>query len=128
MAKKSKLLNALDRYKGVDYELERQKKMQKQAEKRKRAKRGEMADDVVMGYAKDGSGNGNDETTNGYKIGEGAKEDVSDSFNDANWETETDEDGDDEDDENENEDGREDEIMVWVAAGFGESVIADHSW
>lgn len=38
MAKKSKLLSALDAHKNRDYGLERQKKMQKSAEKKKRAK------------------------------------------------------------------------------------------
>ena len=38
MAKKSKLLAALDAHKGVDHELERQKKLQKQAARRKRSK------------------------------------------------------------------------------------------
>ena len=38
MAKGSKLLSALDRYKGKDHKQEHQKKLQKQAEKRKRAK------------------------------------------------------------------------------------------
>lgn len=36
MAKKSKLLTALDEHKGVDHKLEKQKKLQKQAAKRKR--------------------------------------------------------------------------------------------
>lgn len=38
MAKRSKLLTALDAHKGVNYKLENQKKQQKQAEKRKRSK------------------------------------------------------------------------------------------
>jgi len=38
MAKDRTLKAALDRYKGVDYKLEKQKKLQKQAEKRKRTK------------------------------------------------------------------------------------------
>ena len=38
MAKKSKLLAALDAHKGVDHELERQKKLQKQAARRKRSR------------------------------------------------------------------------------------------
>lgn len=38
MAKKGKLLVALDAHKGRDYELEKQKKQQKQAAKKKRAK------------------------------------------------------------------------------------------
>ncbi|KAI4233945.1 MAG: hypothetical protein LQ349_004092 [Xanthoria aureola] len=38
MAKKSKLLSALDAHKNVDYGLQKQKKLQKQAAKRKRAK------------------------------------------------------------------------------------------
>lgn len=38
MPKSSKLLTALDRYKGKDYKLQKQKKLQKDAEKKKRAK------------------------------------------------------------------------------------------
>ncbi len=38
MAKKSKLLSALDAHKNVDYGLQKQKKLQKQAAKRKRSK------------------------------------------------------------------------------------------
>lgn len=38
MAKKSKLLAALDAHKGRDYRLEKQKKLQKQAAKRKKAR------------------------------------------------------------------------------------------
>ena len=38
MAKKSKLLAALDAHKGRDYKLEKQKKLQKQAERRKKTK------------------------------------------------------------------------------------------
>lgn len=45
MAKKSKLLSALDAHKNRDYELERQKKLQKAAEKKKRAKRVEAGED-----------------------------------------------------------------------------------
>lgn len=41
MAKKSKLLSALDAHKGRDFEKERQKKLQKAAEKRKRSKAAE---------------------------------------------------------------------------------------
>ncbi|KAL8655167.1 MAG: hypothetical protein Q9226_003160, partial [Calogaya cf. arnoldii] len=38
MAKKSKLLSALDAHKNVDHDLQKQKKLQKQAAKRKRSK------------------------------------------------------------------------------------------
>lgn len=38
MAKKGKLLSALDAHKGRDFKLEHQKKLQKNAEKRKRSK------------------------------------------------------------------------------------------
>lgn len=38
MAKKSKLLAALDAHKGRDFKLEKQKKLQKQADKRKKSK------------------------------------------------------------------------------------------
>lgn len=41
MVKKSKLLSALDAHKGRDFYKERQKKLQKAAEKKKRAKLGE---------------------------------------------------------------------------------------
>ena len=44
MAKDRKLKSALDRYKGVDHKLEHQKKLQKQAEKRKRMTREEDVD------------------------------------------------------------------------------------
>ncbi|KLJ09534.1 hypothetical protein EMPG_15060 [Blastomyces silverae] len=44
MVKKSKLLSALDAHKGRDYELERQKKLQKAAERRKRAAAGDSKD------------------------------------------------------------------------------------
>ena len=43
MAKDRKLKAALDRHKGVDHKLEHQKKLQKQAEKRKKQKRGKEA-------------------------------------------------------------------------------------
>ncbi|PGH02280.1 rRNA-processing protein EBP2 [Blastomyces parvus] len=46
MVKKSKLLSALDAHKGRNYELERQKKLQKAAEKRKRAAGGASKDAV----------------------------------------------------------------------------------
>jgi hypothetical protein len=45
MAKKSKLLSALDAHKNRDYGLERQKKLQKAAEKKKKARRVEDGDD-----------------------------------------------------------------------------------
>ncbi|KAL2373311.1 rRNA processing protein [Blastomyces gilchristii SLH14081] len=44
MVKKSKLLSALDAHKGRNYELERQKKLQKAAERRKRAPAGDSKD------------------------------------------------------------------------------------
>ena len=45
MAKKSKLLAALDAHKGRDYKLEKQKKLQKQAERRKTSKVSKDASD-----------------------------------------------------------------------------------
>lgn len=45
MAKKSKLLSALDAHKGRDFEKERQKKLQKAAEKRKRSKAEQQEED-----------------------------------------------------------------------------------
>ncbi|PGH36920.1 rRNA-processing protein EBP2 [[Emmonsia] crescens] len=44
MVKKSKLLSALDAHKGRNYELERQKKLQKAAEKKKKATAGDSKD------------------------------------------------------------------------------------
>ncbi|KAH0371316.1 Ebp2-domain-containing protein, partial [Aureobasidium melanogenum] len=48
MAKGSKLLAALDREKGVNHKLERQKKQQKAAEKRKRARVEDQEDEAVL--------------------------------------------------------------------------------
>jgi rRNA-processing protein EBP2 len=48
MAKGSKLLAALDREKGVDHKLERQKKQQKAAEKRKRSRVEDQEDEAVL--------------------------------------------------------------------------------
>ena len=95
MAKKSKLLNALDRYKGVDYELERQKKMQKQAEKKKRAK----LEKAVNGVDASGRGNGI------YGRTMNNEENVQADFDNDVWETE---------EEEEEEDENEDEAMVFI--------------
>lgn len=48
MAKGSKLLAALDREKGVNHKLERQKKQQKAAEKRKRSRVEDQEDEAVL--------------------------------------------------------------------------------
>ena len=104
MAKKSKLLSALDRYKGLDYELERQRKMQKQAEKRKRTKLVKR----VNGAEESGREDGDVERTidNGESYGEdGAHHAEVDSDNEG-WETE-------EEDEEEDEEN-EDEVMVYT--------------
>ncbi|KAF2863076.1 Ebp2-domain-containing protein [Piedraia hortae CBS 480.64] len=53
MAKGSKLKAALDRHRGVHYELQRQKKLQKQARKRKRATDEEKPDRVAEELAAD---------------------------------------------------------------------------
>lgn len=53
MAKKSKLLSALDAQKGWIYKLEKQKMLQKQAEKRKQVKTAKAASDAEG--AKEGS-------------------------------------------------------------------------
>lgn len=45
MVKKSKLFAALDAHKGRDYEKERQKKLAKAAEKKKKAQKGESKQD-----------------------------------------------------------------------------------
>jgi len=50
MPKRSKLLQALDDHKGRDYEAEKQKKLVKAAEKKKKAKKdGGEGEDVKMG-------------------------------------------------------------------------------
>lgn len=46
MVKKSKLLAALDAHKGKDYKLEKQKILQKKAEKRKKTKQPEQSEDT----------------------------------------------------------------------------------
>ena len=51
MAKKSKLLSALDAHQGRDHQLERQKKLQKKAAKKKRS-------NVSTASLEDGSGEG----------------------------------------------------------------------
>lgn len=48
MAKGAKLKAALDRFQGVDHKLERQKKQQKEAEKKRRAKGANGADDEIL--------------------------------------------------------------------------------
>ena len=118
MAKKSKLLDALDRYKGVDHELERQKKMQKQAERRKQAKREEIADGAVIERETDRSGDGDQKMMNGYEDGEGNMENVEDDSKDEGWETE-----DDEDDEDEDVDDSEEEVMVRLIAHVGQKLV-----
>ena len=112
MAKKSKLLNALDRYKGVDHELERQKKMQKQAERRKRARREGMADDGdgdVDMMDQDGHVGKSQGMLNGNKDSHDGVEDLEGDSGSEDWETE-----DDEDEDVEDVDEDEDEDMVWV--------------
>lgn len=52
MVKKSKLLAALDAYKGKDYKLEKQKILQKKAEKRKNEKQREQSEDTEEGEKK----------------------------------------------------------------------------
>lgn len=46
MVKKGKLLAALDSHKGKDYKLEKQKILQKKAEKRKKTKQREQSEDT----------------------------------------------------------------------------------
>lgn len=52
MVKKSKLLAALDAHKGKDYKLEKQKILQKKAEKRKKTKQREQSEDTEEGERK----------------------------------------------------------------------------
>lgn len=52
MVKKSKLLAALDAHKGKDYKLEKQKILQKKAEKRKKTKQPEQSEDTEEGEKK----------------------------------------------------------------------------
>ena len=70
MAKKRKLLAALDAHKGRDYKLEKQKKLHKQAERRKKSKNVEQV-----------SGLDNGEENGAKGIGEGSRlEDESDGW------------------------------------------------
>ncbi|KAK2744411.1 rRNA-processing protein and EBNA1-binding protein ebp2 [Myotisia sp. PD_48] len=73
MAKKSKLLSALDAHKGRDFDLERQKKLRKAAEKKKRSKGADKdaGEDTVNGdeqAANDSESDGGVETSNSSKI------------------------------------------------------------
>jgi rRNA-processing protein EBP2 len=47
MPKRSQLLQALDHYKGRDYDAEKQKKLVRAAKKKKAAKQADPAEDVV---------------------------------------------------------------------------------
>lgn len=123
MAKKSKLLNALDRYKGVDHELERQKKMQKQAERRKRARREGMADDGDgdVDMMEDGDVGKSQGMLNGNKDSHDGVEDLEGDSGSEDWETE-----DDEDEDVEDVDEDEDEDMVWVLHSLVHRLLAAH--
>lgn len=83
MAKKSKLLSALDAHKNVDYGLQKQKKLQKQAAKRKRAKEPTgffyHGDPVMSGglqSAADGDQASEQESSNQSSEQEGGSEEV----------------------------------------------------
>jgi len=90
MAKKSKLLKALDNEKGVDYQKQHQKKLQKQAGKRKRSKDVSQEEviaeadgvnedgeqDIVLGDApavSNGLGADGEEEEEGWETDEGEK-------------------------------------------------------
>ena len=98
---KSKLLSALDRYKGRDIKLEKQRKAEKEARKRKRARKGEEGnsdeDEEVGGVAPNGP---KEEKRNGAKGKKGGKvnEMEKGAEDEAQWETDEDESDEDEDD------------------------------
>ena len=78
MVKKSKLLAALDAHKGRNYELERQKALQKKAEKRKKAKvAAQSLDDEELDDG-DAQGNGS-----GPRVEEGSEGSESDESDDV---------------------------------------------
>ncbi|KAK5045344.1 hypothetical protein LTR16_011411, partial [Cryomyces antarcticus] len=86
-SKTLKLKKSLDRLQGVDYKLERQKKLQKQAEKRKRGKQAattDAAEEVVLDGDEEVGGVG----ANGV-VQEGEEDQTVDG---AEWETDDEED------------------------------------
>ncbi|MCJ1256115.1 rRNA-processing protein and EBNA1-binding protein ebp2 [Lignoscripta atroalba] len=74
MVKKSKLLAALDAHKGRDHKLEKQKKLQKEAEKRKQSK--QIPDELAVGSIQGGGAESNNgvsqlnEESDGYESDE----------------------------------------------------------
>lgn len=103
---KSKLLSALDRYKGRDIKLEKQRKAEKDARKRKRVKKEEEEDsdedEEVGGAALNGP---KEEKRNGAKGKKGGKANGVEkgAEDEAQWETDEDEGDEDEDDEDEDD-------------------------
>ena len=98
---KSKLLSALDRYKGRDIKLEKQRKAEKDARKRKRVRKEEEGDsdedEEIGGAALNGP---NEEKRNGAKGKKGGKANGVEkgAEDEARWETDEDESDEDEDD------------------------------
>ena len=98
---KSKLLSALDKYKGRDIKLEKQRKAEKEARKRKRARKEEEGDsnedEGVGGVALNGP---KEEKRNGAKGKKGGKANGVEKGpeDEAQWETDEDEGDEDEDD------------------------------
>lgn len=78
MVKKSKLLTALDAHKGRDYEAERQKKLQKQAAKRKADKSVTLEDALGRSIIAENGPNGIPELS---EESEGWESDESEQFN-----------------------------------------------
>jgi rRNA-processing protein EBP2 len=109
MAKKSKLLAALDAHKGRDYEAEKRKKQIKAAEKRK-SQKAQTVQAVSEGEEGDQEPN-----RNGVKIASSAKSESTaptethndDAFEDFSGSEAEEEDDDDDDDDNEGEDAEE---------------------
>ncbi|PGH05365.1 hypothetical protein AJ79_06834 [Helicocarpus griseus UAMH5409] len=122
MVKKSKLLLALDAHKGRNYELERQKKLQKAAEKRKQAKAGNTDD------AKDDENEGGvklqTDSTLSKQIGaEDKKEEQKADANAAEEEQGTVNEEEDEEDENEDEEDDEDIPLSELSEEDAQDVI-----
>ncbi|KAF7506764.1 hypothetical protein GJ744_011376 [Endocarpon pusillum] len=94
MAKKSKLLAALDAYKGRDYEAEKRAKKAKAAEKRKRQKAKSLGDEGQAGF------HGKESTSVTQDERSSSKTELGTQRVDDEFENFSDDDGDDDDDDN----------------------------
>lgn len=93
MAPKSKLLAALDAHRGRDIQAERQKKLRKQAEKKRKGKQQHLQEEE-QGIEKTGDGE-NHKEPGGSKIGEESADGLPEQeVNGDQWETEESEDED----------------------------------